>query len=357
MKIEYKEQDFPHYVTRLAEVFCKVGYNQTTVRISLSTGQSISMKVMSEKGLGYAPHFLEALNDAAPGIKEFIESIPFSAHSRLHSRLISELQRRQDMRVQEEATFSPEQIKFLQTHTPYLDIQTGYPILWSQNLRRSSDFDFRVLDSKFKGKQRAKLEAEMLEARLVFDPLNGHKSVTLEELEGRKIHRLNVYHPPVWHTEEYSNLNTLNPQLPPLFLAFVMHLFPVEVEREIVLDWISLALFSRPESMLSMRGVRGSGKTIFKYLLFHLIGHPYEATRQGLATFNADLKHKRIVGMDDHPTILSREGAAQRKVLTNSVMTYEAKGIQTSKSDVQWARVTLRPVDVCICICLIDYVQ
>lgn len=173
-------------------------------------------------------------------------------------------------------------------------------------------------------------------ARLVFDAYDS-KPFKKEDRDGIEIMRLNAYVPPLWQVK-YPDAPKGSDEPPELFTRFLDNLVPDAKEQKIVVDWVANALTRRNQSYLSLRGMRGNGKTLFMKLIMAVIGHYYFAkdgiTKDG---FNADLKDKRIVGIDDDTFIGSYQGHRLRKQLTNTSVTYNAKFKQTTKSERQYA--------------------
>ena len=198
---------------------------------------------------------------------------------------------------------------------------------------------YKIFNLKFKGKRRNKLDLMTRLSKVIYDPFRGIDSEWEERLEEQSVYCLNSFVPPVWYTRNYSTeeVTNLKEIYPPFFISFLKWLFPLPAHQSIVLDWISLALFSRPESMLLLRGARGNGTTFFKHLLFHLIGSFYEVLPDVSLDYNADLRHKRIIGLDDNKMIGSHKGELLRKSITNPIMSYQEKFVQTTVSEEQYA--------------------
>ena len=226
--------------------------------------------------------------------------------------------------------FSPGQEDFLRTHKPFFDIDSGEPLWWSLVERRPSKFSAKIASYKFMGKAQVALRDMAGFSEVLFEPMMGLNGGWESVREGVKIASLNAFRPPVWYKKNYQGV-PCQENYPALFVHFVKSLFPVEAERGVLLDWMALALFERPFTMLHLRGMRGNGKTIFKHILFHLIGTFYEVLRKVSLDFNADLKQKRIIGLDDNIMIGTHDGYELRKILTNSLLSYQEKQIQTKK--------------------------
>ena len=238
-----------------------------------------------------------------------------------------------------ESPFSPLQEALLQTHIPCVEWETGECFLWAKNDRRISDMSHKIFTQKFKGKARIAIDEMAVISEVVFDPYKGTQTYWETTKEGQPLRILNAFRPPVWYTQDVTKdqAAALPEKYPQLFAQYVKALFPVPQHQSIFLDWLSVALFSRATSMLLLRGARGNGKTIFKQLLFHLIGNFHEALAGISLDFNADLKNKRIIGIDDNQNIGTFKGAMLRKSLTNATVSYNEKNVQTKMSSKQHA--------------------
>ena len=216
-----------------------------------------------------------------------------------------------------------------------VDINGGNYFLWSLEKRRISEWAVTAVKLMLRPNIWAKFSAHPLPAKIVFDPYRGMKNVWREADEGITVYKLNAYIPPIWQERDYTEaeMASREEKYPPLFDALLRHLIPLPAHREVVLDWMALAIFRRPIAYLSLRGGRGTGKTIFKHILFNLVGNGYDAGRRVISDFNADLKHKRIVAMDDNAEIGTRAGNIARKNLLNPTMSLNEKHVQTQSSE------------------------
>ena len=225
--------------------------------------------------------------------------------------------------------------KLMATKTIYIDVKNGDKFLWDSTNNQVSEIAVDALLSQYPKKIQNELLSEIFLAKRVFDPFKGLARMWRFEVEGVEITHLNTYRPPIWYDSEEigRNIESKTEEYPELFNKLLVHLFPDPEEREIVLDWATLACFDIPISFFSMRSMRGNGKSVFKYILFHLVGNFYDAQEKILAEFNADMRNKRIIGLDDNTKVGSYSGHRIRKFMLNPTMSMNEKIVQTHESE------------------------
>ena len=251
-----------------------------------------------------------------------------------------ELLARQKEVKEEQETLSERQEKLLKTHTLLVDTHSGDRFLWLNAERRLSEWNVNAWINAFFQKHRAKLLAEAPFGRLVFDPTKGTQNCWNDQFEGHETVFCNVYRPPVWYTQNLNtNMENQKETYPDLFNYLMNNLIPYQPEREVVLNWLALAVFDRPHALLSLRGVRGNGKTTLKHIFYHLIGNFIEAQQEIFGDFNAEIRNRRCFGIDDNKAIGSRDGHNLRKRLTNPIITLNEKFVQTKVSEKLWASI------------------
>ena len=224
-----------------------------------------------------------------------------------------------------------------------IDIPTGEFWLWNRKTRKKSTWNINTYFSRFPAAVVNKMKAKAVLAIKTFDPYKGLQKEWPGISEGIAVKYLNTYNPPAWYDKDFlpSELNKMRETYPTFFLFFLEKLIPIPEHRDLVLDWIALAIFNRPISYLCLRGIRGSGKSVFKLLIYHLVGNFYECQDKVLTEFNADIMEKRLVGIDDKKEIGSRNGYYLRKNLLNPTMAFETKFVQTLESGRQYASVLI----------------
>ena len=242
----------------------------------------------------------------------------------------------------ESEDFSPEQAQLAQTHTVAVDVKTGEYFLWSNHEQRISDWSVKAYFERFTSKQTNDLKFNSRLSRVVFDPYRGLDKIWEEQYEGNQVVAYNAYRPPRWQqvnfTEEMGQKMEVYPEL---FMFILQGLIPDPVHQALVLDWLALAVFDRPNGFLLLRGARGNGKTTFIYLIYHLVGNFLNARKGVVTDFNADIRNKRIIGMSDNPIIGTREGNLTRKSFTDPITTFNEKHVQTTVSEKQHASLVI----------------
>lgn len=141
---------------------------------------------------------------------------------------------------------------------------------------------------------------------------------------------VNYYIPPRWR------FVGAEPKYGGLVKTLIDHLFPIESDREYVLDWLHYALVSRNDTVLCLIGSRGTGKGILlKDILGNLIGQEYrEIVNQEILTdkFNNAFKNRRFVFFDEVNVSGDRE-LNKFKAFCNSTIALESKGMDSETID------------------------
>lgn len=239
--------------------------------------------------------------------------------------------------------FNQEELLWWQNFQLCLNVESGKLVLWSKVNRATSDWSPDAMKLKMRGKVWSWVSKRAANTLIVYDPFRGHMATWEGQEQGIPVVYCNEYKPPVWLDRAYdmASLEGKPENYPQLWQDYLTHLIPDANEREAVLDWLCLALCSRPISYLSLRGIRGNGTSLWLSMVYHLIGDYYEAKGDVITQFSADLKHKRIVGCDDNENIMSKKGNTIRKNLLNSKISYEEKFVQTKKSERQFASLAI----------------
>ena len=299
---------------------------------------------------GRHPWSVRGFSDVIPEINEYMHGLSpqeaeevFRKAVGLYSQQAIAEKTKTVMPLNAKPKLSTIQKELLETHQLYINIQTGEKFAWDRNLATVSEWASDTIKeilpkNVIKAYSSDPTTYHIKPSKLLFDPYKGTKKQWEKSVNNITIDHLNTYRPPVWQTEDYTTeqLETMQEEYPEWFTHLLQKLFPVESHREIVLDWVSLAIFSRPQSYLSLRGIRGCGKSIFKYLLFHLVGHSYDVSDKILTDYNADFRHKRIVGLDDNTQVGTKAGNALRKAILAPTASLNEKHIQTKESETQF---------------------
>lgn len=156
-----------------------------------------------------------------------------------------------------------------------------------------------------------------------FDPYQ-LKSLFKDRVEGTltEIVHLNLYVAPRWRF-----LKT-RARYHGFIKDLIDHLFPVEEEREQVLDWLHHVLIRRAESILCLVGARGTGKgLLLNDILSAVIGFKHrEIVNQSILTdkFNAAFKNKRYTFFDE-VDISGQQELSKFRAFANNTIVVERK--------------------------------
>ena len=237
----------------------------------------------------------------------------------------------------------PHELDYHNAFAVLMNVESGRPYLWSKADRATSDWHVDAIRTKVRPQAWKYMFNTAALSRIVYDPFRGHLATWEGSEHGLEVLFCNEYKPPQWLDRDYDprSLDGRRETYPLLWEGYMEHLFPFPAEREAVMDWLALALCSRPISFLSLRGERGNGKSVWMSIVGHLIGDYYEAKGEVLAQFSADLRHKRIVSCDDNENIMSKKGNNVRKNILNAKISYEEKYVQTKKSERQYASLVI----------------
>lgn len=141
--------------------------------------------------------------------------------------------------------------------------------------------------------------------------------------QGLNVYHVNYYVAPSWRFVDAK------PRFGGFIKKLIDHLFPIEFEKEYVLDWLHYAIAKRNETVLCLIGPRGTGKgLLLKDILGVLIGEKYrEIVNQEILTdkFNGAFKNRRYIFFDEVNVSGDRE-LNKFKAFCNSHIALEEKG-------------------------------
>jgi hypothetical protein len=157
----------------------------------------------------------------------------------------------------------------------------------------------------------------------IFNPLREEFIYTDLNSNGVKTSFLNFYQAPPWKSLK------VEPKYTGFIKKLFEHLFPVEEDREYVLDWFHHALVGRNATVLCLVGARGTGKTILlDDIAKPLVGsNMYARGNQSILEdkFNPQFENRRFIFLDEAD--LEEEKAIMTiKNYTNDSITIEKKG-------------------------------
>lgn len=186
---------------------------------------------------------------------------------------------------------------------------------------------------RYPSKARAEIKLNAKVCKLKYDALEYLKPMLGPDNDG--VYSVNLYKPPLWRRlHKIPRKNWLkNP--PDLMARLSSHIYADKESEVVAWSWWANAIRIQNRTIFSNRGERGVGKTLWAKACAAAIGDFYFPRR--LSQFNADLKNKRIIVADDQQDIMGRSGNALRKTLTDSIMTYEEKFVQTKLSERNFA--------------------
>ena len=280
--------------------------------------------------------FLQALS--SPQFDAWLGKLPYQQLNEIFRQQLSEFIR-QSQEAQENTNISQQQNLLLETHIPFVDVETGQRHLWSLKENCISKWSHTAITALFRNRQ-GLLDSRLVMGKVVYDPYKGTKNNWQQHNEGHTITYCNLYKPPIWYDKDlnHEKLKTYPQTYPKAFVWYLNNLIPNNYDLGIVLDWLALAVCARPQAMLVFRGIRGNGKTILKHVIYHLVGDFVELMKEaGGGDFNYEIKNKRIAGADDNSLIGTRKGHDLRKRLSNPTMTFSQKHVQTTQSENMYA--------------------
>ncbi len=151
-------------------------------------------------------------------------------------------------------------------------------------------------------------------------------------LSNKKIECLNTAIPPRWMTHASKDIK---PGLSPFLRRLIYHLFPYDIERELVLDWCHYAIFKRNGTVLCLAGDRGTGKSTFVEILGELVGNNYtELVSEAILKdkFNAQFHNKRLIVFEE---VALEDSLSVNKIKAwcNDKISIEEKGTNAFSAD------------------------
>jgi hypothetical protein len=142
---------------------------------------------------------------------------------------------------------------------------------------------------------------------------------------------LNMYKAPYWRTAEFTG----TPSIPPFFDKLLNHLFPTEGHKEYVLAWICRAVLGRNNTILTLVGAKGIGKTLLASTVGNLVGKKYYAVvGNSILTekFNSPMKNNRLLFLDE-VVAKNQEELSKLKSYVNKYIPIEEKGVDTETKE------------------------
>lgn len=174
------------------------------------------------------------------------------------------------------------------------------------------------------------VSSDILSVTPIFNPYSLEPIIMkTHESSGLEISHINTYVPPKWRFLEAA------PRYGGFIKTLIEWLFPVEWEREAVLDWAHHAITHRNGTTLCLAGPRGTGKSLFSTIMGYLIGdkyHEYVNKEILEEKFNSAFKNKRLVIFEE--VELDTSVAINRlKAFSNNRIVLEEKGKDSQTID------------------------
>lgn len=173
-------------------------------------------------------------------------------------------------------------------------------------------------------------------AKIEFNPYRPEQ-IYLGDYLGQNCTHLNTYRKPEWQlSKKLSNEEAKkHAKLSPLIDDFFSHLFPNNVCKEFVYDWLHFALDSRCETYLVMNGAKGVGKNVLSNIMCaSLVGkNNHKIAHKGaLEQFNVILAECRMIVFDEFK-IIDDESINALKRYANADQMIERKGIDVGQTE------------------------
>jgi hypothetical protein len=178
-------------------------------------------------------------------------------------------------------------------------------------------------------------------AVIEFNPYRPEQIYKQDSGYGKECSHINTYKKPEWQlsrelTPEERNQNCA---LPEIINDFFRHLFPDEVCRNFIFDWLHYAITLRCETYLVLNGAKGIGKNILSETICKaLIGKENHKLAQPGALesqFNSILASSRMIVFDEFK-IDDDDKVNRLKRYINSEQMIERKGVDVGKTQVTY---------------------
>lgn len=162
-------------------------------------------------------------------------------------------------------------------------------------------------------------------AKLIFNPYS------LENVykDAEEFLVINSYNAPEWRKQEYPE--DKEAYIPEVIMRVLEHIFPEKDQIQWVLAWICRAVMGRNNTILTLVGAKGVGKTILSSMIGALVGRDYyKVVGNSILTdkFNAPMKDNRLLFIDE-VVAKTQEELSKLKSYVNNVIPIEEKGMDT----------------------------
>ena len=219
----------------------------------------------------------------------------------------------------------------IQTSGPFMDYipficsKTGDYFLYCSSTEAIAKLSVEALMKKLDKDEKEVFREESEMAFREYDP---YDITPLKDtlLDGKEITRVNTYVAPPWRKIPRESRTA-----PKHCMQVLEHLFPIEEQREAVLDWLYYGLVDRNETALVLNGAKGVGKNVFTEMVRSLVGRDNFAEGQdsfGVSGFNSVLANNRIIFLDELRG--DKKIHNRLKKYLNKYQTIERKGVDVS---------------------------
>lgn len=201
-------------------------------------------------------------------------------------------------------------------------------ILIDKDTKEKTPYDYKTFNYLL-GWEMQDIYSRCMYAKHIYNPRSDKTTYTIN-YEGQNMEVVNTYRPPHWRKVDIEN-----PTLPPLFIKFFNHLFPIQDEREYVYDWLHKSLTDRAYVYLVLNGKKGVGKNTFKLLFRALHGaHNFVDGKKSLLTtqFNSQLEECRALVLDEIRYTEDEENVL--KEIQNDYLSIERKGEDATRGSI-----------------------
>jgi hypothetical protein len=331
------ELDLLHYDTHSGKIHSSLGDKLTPSKLKT---------VFSFRHISSASSFKPSINTTEEANKYLIQGILENINKvdsrlereekRAQERAERQRRRRQEIALDSLGLIGKDSDKIDMSREPYEKLvpiilpysKTGKEIAFycPETRQVHVDMNCRVV-AGMKGVDIKDMYASCIAAKVVFNPYS------LQHLSYGELNELliNSYNPPYWREVEFTG----TPSIPPFFDKLLNHLFPTEGHKEYVLAWICRAVLGRNNTILTLVGAKGIGKTLLASTVGNLVGKKYYAVvGNSILTekFNSPMKNNRLLFLDE-VVAKNQEELSKLKSYVNKYIPIEEKGVDTETKE------------------------
>ena len=221
---------------------------------------------------------------------------------------------------------------------PFISIHdSGQILFFHSDSGKIAELDWKTYTMTTEGDK----QLTPVRAVIEFNPYRPEQIYVQDTEYSRKCTHINTYKKPEWQLARQLTIAEKDNfcRLPPIINDFFSHLFPDEICRNFVFDWLHFAITLRCETYLVLNGAKGVGKgvlaeSICKALLGkdnHKLAQPGALESQ----FNSVLTSSRMIVFDEFK-IDDDDKINRLKRYINSEQMIEKKGVDVGKTQVTY---------------------